>query len=76
MKSRQLILRDLLTSRSTADAIKDHTGIPLQEIQEILADEEIAGTVETRPLGPLTIWQLTALGDGIAATFPRPPQYP
>jgi predicted Rossmann fold nucleotide-binding protein DprA/Smf involved in DNA uptake len=71
MTDRQQILRDLLTSRSTADAICDHTDLPLADINATLADEEIAGTVETRPLATLTVWQLTEAGRAIASTLPK-----
>lgn len=74
MTARQQILRDLLTSPSTASAITDHTDIPTAQVTIILKREESAGLVETRPLKMLTIWSLTPEGRDIALTFPPAPK--
>ena len=75
MSPRLKILRDLLTSPSTTDAIHCHTSIPEAEVKTILADEEIAGTVTSYPLAMLTVWRLTSFGTEIARTLPRAPSY-
>jgi hypothetical protein len=74
MTARDKILRDLLTSPSTADAIKDHTDIPTEQVTIILQLDERAGIVESRPLHMLTIWSLTTEGYDIAKTLPPTPK--
>lgn len=75
MTPRLEILRDLLASPSTADAISSHTDIPEAQIKTILADEEIAGTVTSYSLKMLTVWRLTGSGSNIAVTLPPAPSY-
>jgi hypothetical protein len=75
MTPRLQILRDLLASPSTTDAIQCHTDIPEADIKAILADEEIAGTVTSYPLHMLTVWRLTGRGTEIAVTLPPAPSY-
>jgi len=74
MTSRDKILRDLLTSPSTASAITDHTDIPTAQVTEILRAEARQGIVESRPLQMLTVWSLTVEGHDIAKTLPPAPK--
>lgn len=74
MTARDKILRDLLTSPSTASAITDHTDIPTEQVTAILRVEKREGIVESRPLKMLTIWSLTTEGYDIAKTLPPTPK--
>lgn len=73
MSPRLHILRDLLASPATTDAIQSHTHIPESNIKSILANEELAGTVTSYPLKMLTVWRLTERGAQIAANVSPPP---
>ncbi len=74
MTARDKILRDLLTSPSTASAITDHTDIPTDQVTAILRAEARVGIVESRPLQMLTVWSLTAEGHDIAKLLPPTPK--
>lgn len=74
MTPRDKILRDLLTSPSTASAVTDHTDIPTDQVISILLAEQGTGIVESRPLKMLTVWSLTAEGHDIAKTLPPTPK--
>lgn len=74
MTARNRILRDLLTSPSTTDSIRDHTDIPTERILSILLTEQAQGLVETRQLKMLTIWSLTLAGHTLAKTLKTTPK--
>ena len=75
MTAREQILRDLLTSPSTAAAITDHTDIPADQVTLILRREVESGIVESRPLKMLTVWSLTSEGREIAKPLRPSPKY-
>lgn len=74
MTPRHQILRDLLTSPSTASAITDHTDIPTDQVIGILRAEQKDGIVESRPLHTFHVWSLTVEGYDIAKLLPPAPK--
>lgn len=62
------ILADLLISPSTVSSLALRLDSPTSDIENALRDDEIAGNVVSRPLGCLTVWQLTANGRALATS--------
>lgn len=72
----QKVLADLLFGASSTSYIAERTDQPESYILAVLKDEEIAGTVVSRPLHTFHVWSLTNEGRAIAETFPKEPKFP